>query len=92
MIKLSFLDGARPTLFIFLLFYVFLFVLYYVLFLCDCVLPPANNPIAVNKMMMIIIIIVIIHNGDITPQKTHTGFQLQCVPLNSTLKYTYYSL
>jgi hypothetical protein len=33
------------------LFYVFLFlfVLCYVLFVCDCVLPPGDNPIAVNK-------------------------------------------
>jgi hypothetical protein len=27
----------------------FIFVLCYVLFLCDCVLPPGDNPIAVNK-------------------------------------------
>jgi len=26
-----------------------LFVLFYVLFLCKCVLPPGDNPIAVNK-------------------------------------------
>jgi len=26
-----------------------LFVLFYVLFVCKCVLPPGNNPIAVNK-------------------------------------------
>jgi hypothetical protein len=31
------------------LFYVFLFVLCYVLFVCDCVLPPGDNPIAVNE-------------------------------------------
>jgi hypothetical protein len=35
-------------------------VLFYVLFVCDCVLPPGDNPIAVNKMMMMMIIIVII--------------------------------
>jgi hypothetical protein len=27
---------------------------------CDCVLPPGDNPIAVNKMMMMIIMIIII--------------------------------
>jgi len=26
-----------------------LFVLFYVLFVCKCVLPPGNNPTAVNK-------------------------------------------
>jgi len=26
-----------------------LFVLFYVLFVCKCVLPPGDNPIAVNK-------------------------------------------
>jgi hypothetical protein len=26
-----------------------LFVLFYVLFMCECVLPPGDNPIAVNK-------------------------------------------
>jgi len=26
-----------------------LFVLFYVLFMCKCVLPPGDNPIAVNK-------------------------------------------
>jgi len=26
-----------------------LFVLFYVLFVCKCVLPPGGNPIAVNK-------------------------------------------
>jgi hypothetical protein len=34
---------------LFVLFYVFLFVLFYVLFVCKCVLPPCDNPIAVNK-------------------------------------------
>jgi len=31
------------------LLYVLLFVLFYVLFVCKCVLPPGDNPIAVNK-------------------------------------------
>jgi len=29
-----------------------LFVLFYVLFVCKCVLPPADNPIAVNKYVI----------------------------------------
>ena len=29
-----------------------LFVLFYVLFVCKCVLPPADNPIAVNKCII----------------------------------------
>jgi hypothetical protein len=33
-----------------------LFVLFYVLFVCKCVLPPGDNPIAVNKYMNISII------------------------------------
>jgi len=32
-----------------------LFVLFYVLFLCKCVLPPGDNPIAVNKYINIIV-------------------------------------
>jgi len=31
-----------------------LFVLFYVLFVCRCVLPPGDNPIAVNKYIIII--------------------------------------
>ena len=31
-----------------------LFVLFYVLFVCKCVLPPGDNPIAVNKYIIII--------------------------------------
>ena len=30
-----------------------LFVLFYVLFVCKCILPPADNPIAVNKYINI---------------------------------------
>jgi hypothetical protein len=29
-----------------------LFVLFYVLFMCKCVLPPGDNPIAVNKYII----------------------------------------
>jgi hypothetical protein len=29
-----------------------LFVLFYVLFACNCVLPPGDNPIAVNKKLV----------------------------------------
>ena len=32
-----------------------LFVLFYVLFVCKCVLPPGDNPIAVNKYIIYII-------------------------------------
>jgi hypothetical protein len=32
----------------------FLFVLFHVLFVCKCVLPPGDNPIAVNKYIYII--------------------------------------
>ena len=34
------------------LLYVLLFVLFYVLFVCKCVLPPGDNPIAVNKYII----------------------------------------
>ena len=29
-----------------------LFVLFYVLFVCKCVLPPGDNPVAVNKYII----------------------------------------
>ena len=32
--------------------YVLLFLLFYVLFVCKCVLPPGDNPIAVNKFII----------------------------------------
>ena len=35
------------------------YVLFYVLFVCKCVLPPGDNPIAVNKYIYHIICIVI---------------------------------
>ena len=34
------------------LLYVLLFLLFYVLFVCKCVLPPGDNPIAVNKYIL----------------------------------------
>ena len=34
------------------LLYVLLFLLFYVLFVCKCVLPPDDNPIAVNKYII----------------------------------------
>jgi hypothetical protein len=53
-------DGARLALFHILLlgFYIviwvvrLLFVLFCVLFVCKCVLPPGDNPIAVNKYII----------------------------------------
>jgi hypothetical protein len=33
-----------------------LFVLFYVLFVCKCILPPGDNPIAVNKYIILYII------------------------------------
>jgi len=33
------------------------FVLFYVLFVCKCVLPPGDNPIAVNKYIIYILLI-----------------------------------
>ena len=38
-----------------------LFVLFYVLFVCKCVLPPGDNPITVNKY--IITAMLILHGG-----------------------------
>jgi hypothetical protein len=35
-------------------------MMFYVLFMCKCVLPPGVNPIAVGKYINIIIIIIII--------------------------------
>ena len=37
-----------------------LFVLFYVLFMCKCVLPPGDNPIAVNKYININIASVLV--------------------------------
>ena len=47
-------DGARPALYHISCICVvwLLFVLFYVLFVCKCVLPPGDNPIAVNKYII----------------------------------------
>ena len=44
--------GARPALFqnCCVVVCIVCFVLFYVLFVCKCVLPPGDNPIAVNKI------------------------------------------
>ena len=45
--------GARPALFTIVICVVrLLFVLFYVLFVCKCVLPPGDNRIAVNKYII----------------------------------------
>jgi hypothetical protein len=38
-----------------------LFVLFYLLFVCKCVLPPGDNPIAVNKYIISFFNLVILH-------------------------------
>jgi len=45
------------TLFVICVVYL-LFVLFYVLFVCKCVLPPGDNPIAVNKYINISIYVM----------------------------------
>ena len=47
-------DGARPALFqnCCVVVRIVCFVLFYVLFVCKCVLPPGDNPIAVNKYII----------------------------------------
>jgi hypothetical protein len=51
-----------------------LFVFFYVLFVCKCVLPPGDNPIAVNKY---IIISSYIHtHTHSTPQFCHTNSRM----------------
>jgi len=42
-----------------------LFVLFYVLFVCKCVVPPGDNPIAVNKYIYIYIYIYIQQNHNV---------------------------
>jgi hypothetical protein len=64
-VKFAFLDGARPTLFHILFFCylccsMYFFVLFYLLFVCNCVLPLGDNPIAVNIIIIVIKIIIII--------------------------------
>jgi hypothetical protein len=41
-----------PTLVYICVVRILLFVLFYVLFVCKCVLPPGDNPIAVNKYII----------------------------------------
>jgi len=36
-----------------------LYVLFYVLFVCKCVLPPGDNPIAVNKYIILYILLAL---------------------------------
>jgi ABC-type branched-subunit amino acid transport system permease subunit len=47
-------DGARPALFHIICYLCcsVVIVLFYVLFVCKCVLPPGDNPIAVNKYII----------------------------------------
>ena len=45
--------GPHSTLLICICVVRLLFVLFYVLFVCKCVLPPGDNPIAVNKYINI---------------------------------------
>jgi hypothetical protein len=49
-------DGARPALFHVSCCVVRLFVLFYVLFVSKCVLPPGDNQIAVNIYIIIILL------------------------------------
>ena len=39
-----------------------LFVLFYVLFVCKCVLPPGDNPIAVNKYIINLVLSTLFYN------------------------------
>jgi hypothetical protein len=68
-----------------------LFVLFYVLFVCKCVLPPGDNPIAVNKYIIYHIIYACLSEAkashsqriwaevsSITPHFLHNG--LSCSP------------
>ena len=47
-------DGARPALFqnCCVVLCIVCFVFFFVLFVCKCVLPPGDNPIAVNKYVI----------------------------------------
>jgi len=49
-----------------------LFVLFYVLFVCNCVLPPGDNPIAVNKYIDININMVPINDKNSQMSTFHT--------------------
>ena len=65
-----------------------LFVLFYVLFLCKCVLPPGDNPIAVNKYHIISYVLDVVHfvgiiNEYIYNHKfTHIPLRLLLSPVN----------
>ena len=54
-----------------------LFVLFYVLFVCKCVLPPGDNPTAVNKCIIInniyIYIYIYIYKCKAVPLEAWTG-------------------
>jgi hypothetical protein len=46
--------GPRSSTLVVICVVCLLFVLFYVLFVCKCVLPPGDNPVAVNKYHIII--------------------------------------
>ena len=46
--------GPHSSTLVFICVVPLLFVLFYVLFVCKCVLPPGDNPTAVNKIYHII--------------------------------------
>jgi len=60
----------------------FLFVLFYVLFVCKCVLPPGDNPIAVNEIYHNIFTLYFLHTGH---QYWHIAFPLNMSLLSSNL-------
>ena len=45
------------------------FVLFYVLFVCKCVLPPGDNPIAVNKYIIYHIIAIDLDPLPVSPAR-----------------------
>ena len=49
--------GPHPSTLVVICVVRLLFVLFYVLFVCKCVLPPGDNPTAVNKYIIISIIL-----------------------------------
>jgi hypothetical protein len=44
--------GPHPSILVVICVVLLLFVLFCVLFVCKCVLPPGDNPIAVNKYII----------------------------------------
>jgi hypothetical protein len=44
--------GPRSSTLVVICVVIWLFVLFYVLFVCKCVLPPGDNPVAVNKYII----------------------------------------